>query len=130
MQILENYRHSCNSINLQGAEDSRRNRFKKIYPETPQNYSFHYLVDASSCDTTRMMSLSLSISRNISKLLVSTKQKTQKRSKPGEHGKTYGCTCNIPEEVSPITIQYNCYNRPFSCSLHNANTRVQFVDTI
>lgn len=75
MQILENYRNSCNSINLQGAEDSRRNRFKKIYPETPQNYSFHYLVDASSCDTTRMMSLSLSISRNISKLLVSNKQK-------------------------------------------------------
>ena len=130
MQILENYRNSCNSINLQGAEDSRRNRFKKIYPETPQNYSFHYLVDASSCDTTRMMSLSLSISRNISKLLVSTKQKTQKRSKPGEHGKTYGCTCNIPEEVSPIKIQYNCHNRPFSCSLYNANTRVQFVDTI
>lgn len=48
---------------------------RKYLRKTPKNYSFHYFVDASSCDTTRMMSLSLSISRNISKLLVSTKQK-------------------------------------------------------
>lgn len=72
MQILENYRNSCNSINLQRPEETD---LRKYLRKTPKNYSFHYFVDASSCDTTRMMSLSLSISRNISKLLVSTKQK-------------------------------------------------------
>lgn len=72
MQILENYRNSCNSINLQRPEETD---LRKYLRKTPKNYCFHYFVDASSCDTTRMMSLSLSISRNISKLLVSNKQK-------------------------------------------------------